>query len=687
MRVPQAGVLHEPTEAHPHASSDHGPVRNTFRKTHRWDRILRDQDELALLNREDTMLHVLFSSIPDDMGLYDKPMARNVQLWTTDDYQLLLDGPRAGGREIHKALEKIMSGGLYGYRFLFPAMRVGRYEVYWQRPLAAYHCDQTDKTIVLPEAPTGYFTAYTFRSPKLTQPIELWPRFLDRPAARQALSLPTGNHHAAAVHQLALNVRKLLEAFALHGHQPLPRSLARQLIHLPREQKLADWLQALPDEALKAEVLALLEPTATIARAGQGAIGGLPAGNVGGDGKGEKTAGGAGASIPSAPESLTFARTAGRAFEVSYWKTIAALAEGKFLNKNNADCVRDHRTQAALSLPDRQLDVLGDYLLAYYRRRISAAGLKKHAVAGTIPFRWQTDFDYSWMEGWLRNQQGATERDLLVMIPGRDRRRAVIIADHYDTAYMEDRFAGEGGARVAACGADDNHSATAALMLAAPIFLAKSRNGRLGCDVWLVHLTGEEFPADCLGARALVQRLVEGTLEVELQNGKTRDLSQVHIDGVFVSDMIAHNNHRQADVFQIAHGTGPGSFRLAGFAHRAAKLWNDSVPIWNERPDRAGQPPGRRSPHGAVIPAIAPHRALSGEIRPPYDPKSTLYNTDGQIFSDAGIPVVLFMENYDINRRGYHDTQDTMANIDLDYGAALAAIVIESVAQAAAAEK
>ena len=30
----------------------------------------------------------------DAMGLYDKPMARNVQLWT-DDYQLLLDGPHA----------------------------------------------------------------------------------------------------------------------------------------------------------------------------------------------------------------------------------------------------------------------------------------------------------------------------------------------------------------------------------------------------------------------------------------------------------------------------------------------------------------------------------------------------------------------------------------------------------------
>jgi hypothetical protein len=67
------------------------------------------------------------------------------------------------------------------------------------------------------------------------------------------------------------------------------------------------------------------------------------------------------------------------------------------------------------------------------------------------------------------------------------------------------------------------------------------------------------------------------------------------------------------------------------------------------------------------------------------DPRSALYNTDGQIFSDVGIPVVLFMENYDINRTGYHDTNDTMKNIDLDYAAALIAIAIETVAAVAAA--
>jgi len=77
------------------------------------------------------------------------------------------------------------------------------------------------------------------------------------------------------------------------------------------------------------------------------------------------------------------------------------------------------------------------------------------------------------------------------------------------------------------------------------------------------------------------------------------------------------------------------------------------------------------------------HLPLNGEIRVEWEPRSALYNTDGQIFSDVGVPVVLFMENYDINRKGYHDTHDTMENIDLDYCAALTAIAIETVADTA----
>ena len=88
----------------------------------------------------------------------------------------------------------------------------------------------------------------------------------------------------------------------------------------------------------------------------------------------------------------------------------------------------------------------------------------------------------------------------------------------------------------------------------------------------------------------------------------------------------------------------------------------------------------------AVIPPLAEHPRMRGEVRPHFEPRSSLYNTDGQVFSDVGVPAVLFMEDYDINRQGYHDTHDTMASIDLDYGAALAVIAIETIARLAAAK-
>src|SRR5947209_7407129 len=83
------------------------------------------------------------------------------------------------------------------------------------------------------------------------------------------------------------------------------------------------------------------------------------------------------------------------------------------------------------------------------------------------------------------------------------------------------------------------------------------------------------------------------------------------------------------------------------------------------------------------MPAISQHLPLHGEVRPHFDSRSTLFNTEGQVFSDAGIPVVLFMENYDIERAGYHDTHDNLSQINLDCGPALAAIAIEAVARAA----
>ena len=112
-------------------------------------------------------------------------------------------------------------------------------------------------------------------------------------------------------------------------------------------------------------------------------------------------------------------------------------------------------------------------------------------------------------------------------------------------------------------------------------------------------------------------------------------------------------------------------------------MCNELTHKWNRKPERTDLCRGQRISGMKEIPDIARHLALKGEVRTQYNPHSSLFNTDGQIFSDTGVPVVLFMENYDINRSGYHDTKDTLENIDLDYGAALAAIAIESVARLA----
>ena len=45
IRVPQAGVLHEPNAEQPTYDDAAGHLRNTFKRTHRWEKVLRDQDE------------------------------------------------------------------------------------------------------------------------------------------------------------------------------------------------------------------------------------------------------------------------------------------------------------------------------------------------------------------------------------------------------------------------------------------------------------------------------------------------------------------------------------------------------------------------------------------------------------------------------------------------------------------
>src|ERR1039457_2793135 len=219
------------------------------------------------------------------------------------------------------------------------------------------------------------------------------------------------------------------------------------------------------------------------------------------------------------------------------------------------------------------------------------------------------------------------------------------MADHYATAYMADLFdvtRGGSGARLSAAGADDNYSATSTLLLAAPIFLKMSKEGKLERDIWLLHLTGEEFPSDCMGARNFCQQAIQRTLKIKGADNKDIDLSKVSIRGVLVMDMIAHNRDNARDIFQISPGITGDSLKLAYQAFLACQAWNANVPVWNSSPDRKGCKPGRRTRDVNIIPEKALHLRLDGEIRTWEDPHSTLYNTDGIIFSDSGIPVILF---------------------------------------------
>ena len=242
----------------------------------------------------------------------------------------------------------------------------------------------------------------------------------------------------------------------------------------------------------------------------------------------------------------------------------------------------------------RDLERAGDRLHERHRALIDRHGLTGRAQIVDHTFRWHTELAMSWSDAWVKNQlRQANERNVVVMIPGRERGEVVIMADHYDTAYMEDVYEkerGGDGLRAAAAGADDNASATSALLAAADILLPLAHTGQLRRDVWLVHLTGEEFPADCLGARALARALVERNLRLAAEDGSLIDVSRVRAAGIFVLDMIGHNNGRDRDVFQIACGEGAASARLARAAHMANRRWNEVAAQRNRRPGAGRRP-------------------------------------------------------------------------------------------------
>lgn len=660
IRTTQSGWIHEPHPDVDISKVHHHLLHDNYHRTHRWQRVHRHEDELALPSRVSGIIKTLFSTELHSIGLYDKPMARNSQIWTKD-YEMLLDGPNASKHKFTEVEKTLLSGGLFGYRFFYPPMQAGLHFVYWHRPIAGYFSDKTGQMEILHSSLNGYLTAYHKEDIKYSDPVELWPRILKRKTHLTAIH-GFDKKHDHYMHQHAFSLISLFEAWELSGEKPIPRQFAQRLSHLAKHKKIEHWLEELPEYAInhkdgqwmKEEVEKILEPAGT----------------------------------PDNEHSyLTYNETANRLFEEKWWNDIKYLAHGVFINKDNADCVIDDDTTKHLSHHHRDLEKLGDYLIQRHRTAIMESGMEGQAFCGELPFKWQTEFDYSVFGGWKNNHHGHTyERNILVVIPGKNRSEAVVMGDHYDTAYMEDVYdksSGGTGARISANGADDNFSATATLLLAAPIFLKMAKEGKLERDIWLIHLTGEEFPSDCLGARNFCERILKKSIHLKIDPNNTIDLSKTEIMGVYVMDMIAHNNDKNPDVIQISPGKSAESLQLAKQAHIAKMIWNEQTHKWNHHPDRMHLTRAKRIKNENEMPEKAHFLALEGNVRTHLNPHSSLFNTDGQIFSDIGAPIVLFMENYDISRKGYHDTHDTMENIDLDYGAAFAAICIETVARVA----
>ena len=294
-------------------------------------------------------------------------------------------------------------------------------------------------------------------------------------------------------------------------------------------------------------------------------------------------------------------------FTAAYKKDVMLLAgettavfplsgrQEKFTKKNNIE-------------KDNQLDAVVSYL----EERYAKLGIKTRRQE----FLWR----------------GAKQANLIAVIPGADHSRPILMADHIDTAFCEDIF-GKGGSRVSAPGADDNMSAAAALLRAAEVLNGKG----LARDIWLVHLTGEEFPADDLGARYFIGELLK---------------SKTEIGGLVLLDMIGWRQDGDP-VFQLSAGESAGSLGLAQVALDAAKAFPQLTPA----------------------------------LRTRFDKRSYLYNTDGLIFSDAGFPVILFNEHINaeenMSRQGYHDTHDTSALMDFDYASAITKIAITTAARLA----
>ena len=244
LRVPQSGWLHEPRPGQSPPRRGFGPLRNTFRRTHRWARVHRHEDELADVSADEDSWPTC-SSAPRPTT-----WACTASRWPAtprsgpQDFRLLLDGPRAMRASWPRAAEAVAEGGLFGYRFFYPPMRVGRHEVFWHRPLVACLAPQNASRRSLLPTRRWAISPPSGPSGRGRRPVELWPRLSPRAVIRRRSGCCSAATTSRTTHKADVNVRKVLETWELLGRRPLPPSFARSCSTLPKHESLDDWLVA-----------------------------------------------------------------------------------------------------------------------------------------------------------------------------------------------------------------------------------------------------------------------------------------------------------------------------------------------------------------------------------------------------------------------------------------------------------
>ncbi|HWU88038.1 MAG TPA: M20/M25/M40 family metallo-hydrolase, partial [Kofleriaceae bacterium] len=282
--------------------------------------------------------------------------------------------------------------------------------------------------------------------------------------------------------------------------------------------------------------------------------------------------------------------------------------------------------------------------------RIADGELEAHypLSGGTARFRnkgsFQPDHDLERMVDYLEERyrvlsietvrqrftwRGIPQSNLIAIIRGTEPGPPAVMADHIDAACEEDTFA-RTGRRVTTHGADDNATATAALLGAAAVL----RDAHPRHDIWLVHLTGEELPSDDLGARHFLSEMMRAGQDIR---------------AAVIADFIGWHPPGPPR-FQVSPTSLPGSERMAALALDAARQ---------------------------LAPELAALYAARTRLR------NSVFQTDLQEFEFYGVPGILFNEDLDYSDRKTlspynHQSTDVVAHLDLPFAVAVARVAIET---------